>query len=77
VQHPILVADTDDKIKSYTVETLPTVVIVGPDGRVSHYWVADRGVQDAIRETNRDAATLRRIVQGLFQQPAGALRTSD
>jgi hypothetical protein len=51
VQHPILVADTDDNIKSYRVETLPTVVIVGPDDRVSHYWVADRGVEDAIRET--------------------------
>lgn len=50
VQHPILVADTDDNIKSYRVETLPTVVTVGPDGRVSHYWVADRGVEDAIRE---------------------------
>lgn len=42
-------AQTDDNMKSYRVETLPTVVVV-PDGRVSHYWVADRGVKDATRE---------------------------
>jgi thiol-disulfide isomerase/thioredoxin len=50
VQHPIMVADTDDNIKSYRVQALPTVVIIGKDGRVNHYWVADRGVEDAIRE---------------------------
>lgn len=49
LQHPVIVADTDENIQNYRVETLPTVVIVGPDGRVSHYWVADRGVKDAIQ----------------------------
>lgn len=51
VHHPVLVADSDENVKSYRVETLPTVVIVGPDGRVDNYWVADRGVENAIRET--------------------------
>jgi peroxiredoxin len=51
VRHPVLVADKETNITNYRVQTLPTAVLVGRDGRVINYWVGDRGVDDAIKET--------------------------
>jgi thiol-disulfide isomerase/thioredoxin len=50
--YPIVVADTDRNDSNFQVEGLPTVVIVGPSGRVLDYLVADDRdvVDDAIRE---------------------------
>lgn len=50
--YPILVADTDQNNSNYQVEGLPTVVVIGPDGRVRDYLVADDRdvIEDAIRE---------------------------
>jgi thiol-disulfide isomerase/thioredoxin len=50
VHYPILVADSEENLSNYRVTALPTVVIVDPAGRVSYYWVAERGAQEAIRQ---------------------------